>query len=352
MEPTDSHNISAENCVFPKIIGYPVILINIIGSLLGSLSNILLWFVVLKNTRLRTLSNYFILNLSIADLLVTAVTQPLFITYNIFLMQGRYLETIEKAYSMVACFSCIASILNITSISIDRLIVLKYPLKKRTILTKRRGLEMMVVTWFLAAVYTILSCVFQETKIWISLTLGYFTVCYITIISAHTHMYIVSHRFVRRRKQQVRRYSFSTMAYNKDRQAAKTIAINLAVLTLAWLPYGAGLVVCVATGLRMKQRYINPLLTAGFLNSCFNTFLYSWRNREFRETFTNLLKCQDPNLIRRESVSSFHIRNARISTASCTFKECKGHMFGTKYCKDLNNEENQSSFVVCAEYTP
>lgn len=349
-ESTDSHNISAEYCEFPKIVGYPVILVNITGSLLGTFSNILLWFAVLKNTQLRTLSNYFLLNLSIADLLVTAVTQPLFIVHNIFLMQGRCLETIDKAYS-VAWFSCMASILNITTISIDRLIVLKYPFKKRTILTKRRGLVIMALTWVLAIIYTTLSYIFQETKIWIVITFGYFTVCYLIMISAHTHMYIVSHRFVRRRKQQVRRYSFSALAYSKERQAAKTIAIILAVLTLAWLPYGAGLVVSVVTGMRLKHSYVNPLLTAGFLNSCFNTLLYSWRNREFRTTFRQLLKCQDPNLIRRESVSSFYIRRSRISTASSTFNECNGQIFGAKDVKDLNDDKDQSSFVICRHVT-
>ena len=350
-ESTDSQNMSAEYCEFPKIVGYPVILINITGSLLGTFSNILLWFAVLKNTQLRTLSNYFLLNLGIADLLVTAVTQPLFIVHNIFLMQGRCLEWMVKAYSMVAWFSCMASILNITTISIDRLIVLKYPLKKRTILTKRRGLEIMALTWVLAIIYTTLSYVFHETKIWIAITFGYFTVCYLIMISAHTHMYIVSHRFLRRRKEQVRRYSFSALAYSKERQAAKTIAIILAVLTLAWLPYGAGLVVSVVTGLRLKDSYVNPLLTAGFLNSCFNTLLYSWRNREFRTTFRHLLKCQDPNLIRRESVSSFYIRRSRISRASSTFNDCTGQIYDAKDVKDLNDDKDQPSFVVCRRIT-
>ena len=347
---TINSNTTANYCEFPEVIGYPVILINVIGSLLGTFANILVWLAVLKNTQLQTLSNYFLLNLSTADLLVTAVVQPLFIVHNIFSLEGQCLEGLDKAYSILAYFSCMASILNITTISIDRFIVLTYPLQKRTILTKRRGLGIMALTWFLAATYTALSYVFEETKTWICITFTYFVVCYFIMISAHTHMYIVSHRFVRRRKQQARRSSFSVFAISKERQAAKTVAIILAVLTLAWLPFGSGLVVSAVTGMRLKQSCVNPLLTAGFLNSCFNTVLYSWRNKEIRTTFRQLLKCQDPNLIRRESVSSFYIRRSRLSTASSVLNDCNGQIIDTKDV-NLNDMIEQTGFVVCRHFT-
>ena len=349
MESLYRNNSTSEYCELPKIIGYPVILINILGSLLGTFANILVWLAVLKNTQLQTLSNYFLLNLSTADLLVTAITQPLFIVHNVFSMQGECLKVLDKAYSMVAYFSCMASILNITTISIDRLIALKYPLQKHAILTKRRGLQIMALTWLLAAAYAVLSYIFEETKTWICITFAYFAICYFIMISAHTHMYIVSHRFVRRRKQQARRSSFSVLAYSKERQAAKTIAIILAVLTLAWLPYGSVLAASAVTGTRLKQRCVNPLLTAGFLNSCFNTVLYGWRNKEFRTTFRQLLKCQNPNLKRRESVSSFYIQRSRLSTASSVLNDRNGQIFDTK---DVNlNGTDKSSFVVSAHFT-
>ena len=343
---------TTDYCQLPKIFGYPVILANIIGSLLGTFANILVWLAVLKNKQLQTLSNYFLLNLSTADVVVTSVTQPLFIIHNILSMQGQCLESLHKAFRIIACFSCMASILNITTISIDRLIVLKYPFQKRAIITKRRGLGIMALTWLLATSYMILSYVFHDIQTWIFITIAYFVVCYLTMISAHIHMYIVSHRFVRRRKQQVRRYSFSSLAYSKERQAAKTIAVILAVLTLAWLPYGSGLIVSLVTGMRLKQSFVNPLLTVGFLNSCFNTVLYSWRNREFRTTFRQLLKCQDPNLIRRESVSSFYVRRSRISSASIAFNECAtiGNFFDVKE-QNLKDGIDQPSFQVCRHFT-
>ncbi|XP_028391100.1 alpha-1D adrenergic receptor-like [Dendronephthya gigantea] len=343
-----SFNESTEDCEFPINIAYPTIVVNIIGSLLGTFANILVWFAVLKNTQLQTLSNYFLLNLSAADLLVTAVTQPLFVAHNILAARRECLDTVDNAYSAIASFACMASILNVTTISIDRLIVLKYPLQKKAILTKRRGFAVMALTWVLATLYAALSCVLEERKTWISLTFGYFAVCYSIMISAHTHMYVVSHRFVRRRKQQVRRYSFSAIAYSKERQAAKTIAIILAVLTLTWLPYGSALAVSAVTGMRLKQRFVNPLLTVGFLNSCFNTVLYSWRNKEIRMTFRQLLKCQDPNLIRRESVSSFYIRRSRLSTTSSMFNDINGQIFDTKEPRD---DMNQPSFVVGRQYS-
>lgn len=321
MTVNGNNSQDGDECSVPGMIGYPVIVVNILSIVFGTFSNILLWLAVLKNKQLHTLSNYFLLNLNTADLIVTAITQPMFTLHIASCIHGKCWELLEQAYGITAYFGCIASILSIATISVDRLIVLKYPLQKRTILTKRRGLALMSVTWILATTYTLLSCVYKHTKTWVYITFAFFTVSYVVMISAHSNTYMVSHRFVRRRKEQARRQS-SLLVYHRERQAAKTIAMIMAVITLAWLPYGSTLVVYLIKGVKTKDSYTVPLLTIGFLNSSFNTLLYSWRNKELRVTSIQLLKCQDPNIKRRESASSLYIRRSRISTASIIYNDC------------------------------
>ena len=340
MSTNTSGSDEQEHCLVPASVAYPVITINSLASLLGTFGNILVWVAVIKNTRLQTLTNYFLLSLAFADVLVTGVTQPLFVVRNIFTARDQCIAATSMAYRIPALLSCMASILNLTAVSIDRLISLKYPLQKQTILPKRRGFSIIAGTWILACSYMALSFYLKESMTWAIMTFAYFAICYLTMIITHWHMYIVSHRFIKRRNIQTRRYSFSMVSYTKDREAAKTITIIIAVFTLTWLPFGCGIGLSVARGMVFDRTLGYPLFTVGLLNSCINPVLYSWRNKEFRTTFCQLLKCQDPNLMRRESVSSFYIARSRISTCTSVLSDNTGQ------CYDKNDQSNSKKLSV------
>lgn len=348
MELTNT-SVPWEHCVLRSSVAYPVIIVNSLASLFGTLGNALVWMAVMKNSRLQTLTNYFLLSLALADMLVSSLTQPLFVVQNIFSLQHQCSAGASRAYELAAYFSCMASILNITAVSIDRLISLKYPLQKRTILPKRRGFSIIAASWGLAFSYTAISYFYHKTMVWVITTFAYFAVCYLTMIVTHSHMYVVSHRFVQRRKREVRRHSFSMIAYSKEKQAAKTIALIIAMLTLTWFPYGCGIALSAASGTVLKRSLAYPLFTVGLLNSSINPVLYSWRNKDFRTTFCQLLRCQDPNLMRRESVSSLYIRRSRISTASMIFNDCNTKVND----KDgaASDDTNTLSFIVSRHFS-
>ena len=322
---TNNSTSSHENhgCAIPTSMAYALITVNSLASLLGTFANVLVCVAVFKNSRLQTLTNYFLLSLALADMLVTGITQPLFVVRNIsFTLQDDCVAPTSTAYKLSAYFSCMASILSLTAVSIDRLISLKYPLQKKTMLPKRRGFLLIAATWLLALSYMAASFFLGESKAWVMTTFVYFGLCYLTMIVTHSYMYVVSHRFVQRRNLHTRRYSFSMVSYAKERQAAKTVTIIIAVFTVAWLPYCFGLGFAATSDWVLKRTLGYPLLTVGLINSSINPLLYSWRNKDFRTTFRQLLKCQDPNLLRRESVSSFYLSRSRISTVSSLFSEC------------------------------
>lgn len=326
---------TSSHCTVPPSMAYALITVNSFASSLGTFANVLVCVAVFKNSRLQTLTNYFLLSLALADLLVTGITQPLFVVRNVSFTLQEY-DSCDSptsiAYKLSAYFSCMASILNLTAVSIDRLISLKYPLQKKTILPKRRGFFVIAATWTLALSYMAASFFLGESKAWMTTTFVYFGLCYVTMIITHSYMYVVSHRFVQRRNLHTRRYSFSMVSYAKERQAAKTVTIIIAVFTVAWLPYCFALGFAAASDSAVQRTIGYPLFTVGLINSSINPLLYSWRNKEFRTTFRQLLKCQDPNLLRRESVSSFYLSRSRISTVSSLFSECN-NLGGTTWTK-------------------
>ena len=80
IRPDENMNESLENansCSFPMAHGIPLIAINVIICVLGSLGNFLVCLAITTNSRLRRASNYLLFSLAIADLIVTLVCEPL-----------------------------------------------------------------------------------------------------------------------------------------------------------------------------------------------------------------------------------------------------------------------------------
>ncbi|CDR00063.1 unnamed protein product [Oncorhynchus mykiss] len=98
---------------FALVLGVPLILIIILGNVLVCLS-------VLTERSLKTATNYFIISLSVADLLLAVLVLPLYV-YSEFLGGIWTLSTyICDALMTMDVMLCTASILNLCAISVDR----------------------------------------------------------------------------------------------------------------------------------------------------------------------------------------------------------------------------------------
>ncbi|XP_046879274.1 dopamine receptor D4 related sequence [Hypomesus transpacificus] len=127
------------------ILGVPLILIIILGNILVCLS-------VLTERSLKTATNYFIISLSVADLLLAVLVLPLYV-YSEFLGGIWTLSTyICDALMTMDVLLCTASILNLCAISVDRYIAVVVPLKYNRNQFSVRQLALITATWVLSLV--------------------------------------------------------------------------------------------------------------------------------------------------------------------------------------------------------
>ncbi|XP_076025563.1 dopamine receptor D4 related sequence [Genypterus blacodes] len=127
------------------VLGVPLILLIILGNVLVCLS-------VLTERSLKTATNYFIISLAVADLLLAVLVLPLFV-YSEFLGGIWTFSTyICDALMTMDVMLCTASILNLCAISVDRYIAVVVPLKYNRNQFSVRQLALIAATWVLSLV--------------------------------------------------------------------------------------------------------------------------------------------------------------------------------------------------------
>ncbi|KAJ8245267.1 hypothetical protein GJAV_G00268910 [Gymnothorax javanicus] len=125
------------------VFGVLLILVIILGNILVCLS-------VLTERSLKTATNYFIVSLAIADLLLAVLVLPLYV-YSEFLGGVWTLSTsICDALMTMDVMLCTASILNLCAISVDRYIAVVVPLKYNRNQFSVRQLVLIAATWVLS----------------------------------------------------------------------------------------------------------------------------------------------------------------------------------------------------------
>ncbi|XP_071358639.1 dopamine receptor D4 related sequence [Trachinotus anak] len=125
------------------ILGIPLILVIILGNILVCLS-------VLTERSLKTATNYFIISLAVADLLLAVLVLPLYV-YSEFLGGIWTLSTyVCDALMTMDVMLCTASILNLCAISVDRYIAVVVPLKYNRNQFSVRQLVLITATWVLS----------------------------------------------------------------------------------------------------------------------------------------------------------------------------------------------------------
>ncbi|XP_071483160.1 histamine H1 receptor-like [Diadema antillarum] len=123
-------------------------------SLVTTIGNALVILAVRTERRLQTVSNYFILSLAVADLLIGLFVMPLSIIY---FVEGKWLLGLALCQSWLTIdyVSCTASIFNLCILSLDRYWSISSPLKYMKKRTTRRAMVMISMAWLFSTTWVI-----------------------------------------------------------------------------------------------------------------------------------------------------------------------------------------------------
>ncbi|KAM7397400.1 hypothetical protein PAMA_005618 [Pampus argenteus] len=309
--------------------------------------NILVILSVVCNRHLRIPTNYFIINLAIADLLLGTTVLPVSATLEVldYWVFGRIFCDIWAAVDVLCCT---ASIMSLCVISIDRYIGVRYPLQYPMMVTERRALFAMLAIWILAIVISIgpllgwkqpptqedtVCLITQEPFYALFSSLGSFYIPLAVILAMYCRVYIVAKRTTRNleagmmkerqddsneltlrihcRNQQIHdlcsapkgggvgassgrsTLTIKLLKFSREKKAAKTLGVVVGMFILCWLPFFLALPISsFNSSLRPPETFFKVIFWLGYFNSCLNPIIYTCYSREFKQAFIRILRCR------------------------------------------------------------
>ncbi|CAH1254186.1 orexin/Hypocretin receptor type 1-like [Branchiostoma lanceolatum] len=151
--PTDYDLIDALwQTIYPTHYEWALIVGYILVFIFAILGNGLVCVVVARNSHMRTVTNYFIANLSAGDLLVTIICLPPTLVVDI--METWFFgETMCKFFSYMQMVSVSVSVLTLCAVAVERWYAIVHPLKFKS--TPARARNIIICIWVTSFLVTI-----------------------------------------------------------------------------------------------------------------------------------------------------------------------------------------------------
>ncbi|XP_049744971.1 neuromedin-U receptor 1 [Elephas maximus indicus] len=128
----------------------PICAMYLLIFMVGTVGNGLTCMVILYHKTMRTPTNYYLLSLAVSDLLVLLVGMPL----ELYEMWRNYpfLLGASGCYFRTLLFEtvCLASVLNVTALSVERYVAVVHPLQARSMLTPTHVCRVLGAVWGLS----------------------------------------------------------------------------------------------------------------------------------------------------------------------------------------------------------
>ncbi|XP_008301276.1 5-hydroxytryptamine receptor 4 [Stegastes partitus] len=307
--------------------------------------NLLVMVALCKDRHLRKKkTNYFIVSLAFADLLVALVVMP-FAAIELTTGRWRYGEIFCLVRTSLDVLLTTASILHLCCIALDRYYAICcQPLVYRHKMTPLRVAVMLSGCWLIPTFISFLpimqswnaigiediieerraltggsndtSCVFLVNRPYALICSAVaFYVPLALMVLAYQRIYVTAMTHVRQIETLHRAGSAPQAPATNSRmrietKAAKTLAVIMGCFCLCWAPFFITNVVDPFIHYSVPWQLWTAWLWLGYINSGLNPFLYAFLNRAFRRAFLVILCCGDERYSRQGSCSYGHTHRA------------------------------------------
>ena len=287
-----------------------VIVLYIIVILVGAIGNIMVVITVVKTRQMWNATNIFIANLAISDVFVCVFDLPLSAYYQI---TDRWIFGEALCHVILPALAVVVydSTLTLTLISIDRYLLIVYPLKRK--FTVRIAIVFVaiiaVVSLAVASPMALYSkyvihddpelnihrlyCIEQwpHHKYRMIYTIVTLLCQYFLPLLAIAILYYLIFRRVRQRMQPA-----SKKRSRKTRTTKMLVAV-VAVFAITWTPFHLLSLVAELNYDLVKGRWYKLsdalLRVLAMSSSCINPILYAWLNENYKNAFLSMIKVRD-----------------------------------------------------------
>ena len=275
--------------------------------------NALVIVAVRQYPRLRSVTNYFLLSLAVADLLVGLV-MPIHIVFYMLpsLLDNMYLCLVRYATLMM---SCNASLLSLLLVASDRYIAVLHPLHYHELAQPKVTRGLIAVTWMFAVICGILpfsgwnnwerhhhQCKFEQVLpsgyVYMFIIVPFFVESTIIMMLYVRLFWEASIQLARVQPDSgavangaaVRGAPSVHQTMRHEIQRTKVVVMVLGLFLLCWMPFIIITMLDYAMPPDVTRERISTIAVfLGVMNSGVNPFIYNFRNTGFRLAFHKLL---------------------------------------------------------------
>lgn len=317
---------------------------------LGVFGNVLVCYVVFRNKAMQTVTNLFITNLALSDILLCVFAVPLTPMYT-FLGRWIFGRLLCHLMPYVQGCSVYISTLTLTSIAVDRFFVIIYPFHPRMKLNT--CICIIVFIWIFSLVVTCPYGVFMGIQItnnktyceesWPSdrsrrifgvfTTILQFLIPFLVIAICYTWVSVKLSNQARL-KPGVKNMRREEADRDRKRRTNRMLISMVFIFGISWLPLN---LINIFNDFYAQMTEWNYYFVSFFLahsmamaSTCYNPFLYAWLNENFRKEFKQVLPFFE---------SSRGMRNSYHSGKMTTHKS-------DKICN--GNETVQDTLIGCS----
>ena len=269
-----------------------------LSGLAAITGNVVVLWLFYKHKSLRTISNRFLASLSVADVFVGLVIDPVWIVI-VCWIQPRGQRNLITLTKMLWIQTTAATTLNSCCVSIDRFTAIRFPFRYEDILTKRRCLAVIILVWFISLSLSLPILFFQPGKdrkeLFVSITCTMFlapllvvSFCYIIIFKVARKQFgrILAAKKLPDSSENIR------ARVTQNFKAIKTVGFVLSACIITWMPCVVLLLVDFYYAkeercrIRKVKSVVLPWVQAiAFTSSAINPLIYYLRNSDFRRAF-------------------------------------------------------------------
>ncbi|XP_010835265.1 PREDICTED: neuromedin-U receptor 1 [Bison bison bison] len=292
----------------------------------GAVGNALTCTVILRHRAMRTPTNYYLFSLAVSDLLVLLVGLPL----ELYEMQNNYpfLLGAGGCYFRTLLFEtvCLASVLNVTALSVERYVAVVHPLRARSVVTHAHVRRVLAAIWGLAVLCSLPNtslhgirqldvpcrglvpsstvCTLVRPKAIYNLVVQATAVLFFCLpMATISVLYLLIGLRLRRERQLIPRQEAKGRARTSDScrlrglqdrgrtQVTKMLFVLVVVFGICWAPFHIdrlmwSFVSRWTEGLLLAFQYVHVISGVFFyLSSAANPVLYSLMSTRFRDAF-------------------------------------------------------------------
>lgn len=273
-----------------------LVFVNGLFAITTTFSNLVVIISVIKNPACRCPSNIFIVGLTLSDLGVGIIAQPLFCVLKVLELHHQDNNTIichvSVSFNTIVWLLGTVSFLTLTCITADRFMALHLHLRYQSVVSTKKYTLLVITIWVFCTSAVVIKRLLRHYNILQGLSIA---MCALGFILNGIFIYKIAKVVGWHTAQmQVHEQPSPSMDINMPRykRTVNTLYYIIGAFTVCYLPIVVTIVIHTSVQRRVFAVYWGYFIagTLAMINSSLNPVIYCWKNKEIRNAVFQLFR--------------------------------------------------------------